>query len=77
MNLIAAPGAVIFVNRRDRMLVPGGDFVVRADAGATFKRFRSSPQRFEPVSSDPSHEAMFPEGQVKVIGRVRRIQLDL
>jgi transcriptional regulator with XRE-family HTH domain len=77
MDRIAPPDSLIFVNRRERELLPGRDYVFRAGDGASFKRFRSSPDRFEPYSSDPEHQTIFPEGQVRVIGRVRRVQIDV
>lgn len=77
MDRIAPHGALILVNRRERDLISGHCYVIRADGGATFKRYRSGPARFEPVSTDPAHEIIFPQGAVKVIGRARRVLLDI
>ena len=76
MNRIAPPGALIFVDCSDRVLVSGKDYVFATAEGATFKRYRQSPPRLEPYSTNTEHESIFPEGQVKVVGRVRRVQID-
>jgi transcriptional regulator with XRE-family HTH domain len=73
MNLVAPPGAIIFINRREKMLVPGGDYVFLSDDGAAFKRYRNNPPRFVPYSNDPNHIDLFPSGQIKVIGRCHRV----
>jgi len=78
MDRISPPGSIIFVNRRDRRLVPNACYVLMTEDGeATYKRYRPNPDRFEPVSINPSHEAIFPEGQVRVVGRVRRSVLPM
>lgn len=75
MDKIAPDGAVIFVNRRERDLVNGRYYVIATGDGSTFKRYRRSPDRFEPFSST-EHETLFPQGQIRVVGRVRRVQVD-
>lgn len=78
MDRIAPDGSVILVNRRQRALQSGGFYVFATDGGeASFKRYRTDPQRFEPYSTNAEHEPIFPEGPVRVIGRVRRSILDL
>lgn len=78
MDRISPPGSRIFVNRRDRRLVPNGCYVIATEQGeATYKRYRSSPDRFEPVSVNPAHEPIFPDGVVKIIGRVRLSMLEM
>ncbi len=78
MDRISPPGSIILVNRRDRKLVPNGCYVIANEDGqATYKRFRPSPDRFEPVSVNPNHDPLFPDGAVRVIGRVRRSILDM
>lgn len=76
MDRISPPESVIFVNLKDRRLVPNACYVIAdTDTGeATYKRWRPSPDRWEPVSVNPAHEPFFPpEDQViKVIGRVRK-----
>ncbi len=77
MDRISPPDSIIFVNRDERRLVPNGLYVIADETGATtYKRYRPAPDRFEPVSVNPSHETIFPRGQVRVIGRVRRTVLD-
>lgn len=76
MDRIAPPGSLIIVDRRDRQLINGKYYVIRTEDGSTFKEFRSSPDRFEPYSTMPGHQTIFPRGPVKVVGRVRKILAD-
>ncbi len=78
MDKISPPGSVIFVNRRDKRLVPNALYVIADEEGnATYKRYRPNPDRFEPASMDDTHEAIFPEGAVTIVGRVRRSMIDM
>lgn len=78
MDRISPPGSLIFVDLADRRLVPNACYIiVNGDNEASYKRFRSSPARFEPVSTNPAHEAIFPDGEPSVIGRVRRSQIEM
>lgn len=78
MDRISPPGSLIFVNLLDKALVPNACYVIaNGDNEVTYKRFRSNPTRFEPVSTNPRHEAMFPDGDPKIIGRVRRSIIDM
>lgn len=77
MNRISPDGSVILVNRRDKMLVPNKCYVIDDGEGrATFKRYRSNPDRFEPVSTE-DFPTIFPDNSPKVIGRVYRSITDL
>lgn len=72
MDRISPPESIIIVNRKDRKLVPNACYVIGdGEGGATYKRFRSSPMRFEPVSTNPDHEPIFPDNTPKIVGRVR------
>lgn len=78
MDRISPPGSQIAVNRRDTRLVPNGCYVIALEGGeATYKRFRPNPDRFEPVSTNPSHDAIFPEGPIRIVGRVRKTLLNM
>ena len=78
MNRISPPGSVIAVNRRDRRLVPNACYVIANEDGeVTYKRYRPSPERYEPVSTNDEHQPLFPNGSVKIIGRVRRSILEM
>lgn len=78
MDRISPPGSVIFVNRRDKKLIPNGCYVIANEQGeATYKRYRPSPDRFEPVSVNPNLDPIYPDGAVTVIGRVRRSILEM
>jgi SOS-response transcriptional repressor LexA len=79
MNLIAPEGAVIIVDRGDTLLQPRGYYVFATPdhAEATFKRWMSRPDRLEPYSTNPAHEAIYLDAPPAVIGRVRKVMLDL
>ncbi len=79
MNLIAPDNSVIVVDRSDTALKPGNFYVFATpDHGeATFKRWRSRPDRLEPYSTNPAHDPIYPESPPTVIGRVRKVMLDL
>lgn len=78
MDRISPPGSIIAINRRDKRLVTNACYVIAdGDGGATYKRHRSDPMRFEPVSTNPEHDTLFPEHEPTIIGRVRRTMLDL
>lgn len=78
MDRISPPESIILVNRAERRLIPNACYVIADEEGAaTYKRYRPSPERFEPVSVNPAHEPIFPNGPVRVIGRVRRTILEM
>lgn len=73
MDRISPPESIIFIDRHDRNLVPNACYVISDDEGnATYKRYRSGPTRFEPVSTNPHHEPIFPDNDPIIVGRVRR-----
>lgn len=78
MDRISPPESVIFVDTGDKRLAPNACYVIcTEEGGATYKRYRPNPDRFEPVTFNPDHEPIFPNGSVHVIGRVRRTTLDM
>jgi SOS-response transcriptional repressor LexA len=78
MDRISPPGSIIFVDRSDRQLVPNACYVIAdEDGGTTYKRYRPSPMRFEPVSTNPAHEPLFPAREPEVFGRVKKSILAL
>lgn len=82
MDRIAVDGSTIIVNRRDRMLVSQKFYVfVAKDGEATFKRYRTNPERFVPYSTDPDEEPIYPEYEPErdwqVFGRVYRVLTDI
>lgn len=80
MDRISPPDSLIFVNTRDRLLVPNACYVFSdGNGGTTYKRWRPNPNRLEPVSTNPDHEPLFvAEGaEPGVIGRVRRSVLEM
>lgn len=78
MDRISPPGSIIFVNRRENQLIPNACYVLMSEQGeATYKRYRPSPDRFEPVSINSAHEPIYPEGPIRIIGRVRRSVLPM
>lgn len=77
MDRISPPDSIIFIDRRDKLLVLNGLYVIDDGEGnATYKRYRPDPARFEPVSTDPTHETIFPDNHPTVIGRVKRSMID-
>jgi len=79
MDKISPPGSIIFVNRRDKKLIPNGCYIIANQFGeATYKRYRPGPPpRFEPVSMNDTHEPIIPDNEVPVIGRVKRSMIDM
>lgn len=79
MNRISPHDSIIFVNRKDRKLVPNACYVIGdGEGGATYKRYRP-PNTWEPVSTNPIHKPMnLPNGQEPdIIGRVRKTVLSM
>lgn len=73
MDRISPPESIIFVDRRDKVLVPNACYVIATgDGEATYKRFRSNPMRFEPVSTNPAHETIYPQREPLIVGRVKK-----
>jgi SOS-response transcriptional repressor LexA len=78
MDRISPPGSIVVVNRKDKRLVANACYVIADDDGsATYKRYRPSPARFEPVSTNPDHEPIYPDNDPQIIGRVRRTILEM
>lgn len=78
MDRISPPESVIFVNRKDKRLVPNACYVIAdSDEGASYKRYRPDPMRFEPVTFSEGHKIIFPDQEPQIIGRVKRTVLDL
>jgi phage repressor protein C with HTH and peptisase S24 domain len=73
MDRISPPESIIFIDRRDKVLVPNACYVIaNGDGEATYKRFRTNPMRFEPVSTNPSHETIYPQREPLIVGRVKK-----
>lgn len=78
MDRISPPSSRILVNRRDKSLVPNACYVIDDGYGnATYKRYRPAPMRFEPVSTNPAHEPLFPDNEPTIVGRVHETILRL
>jgi SOS-response transcriptional repressor LexA len=79
MNLVAPENSIIIVDRSDTVPRPRGFYVFATPDGgeATFKRWMSRPDRLEPYSTNPAHEAIYLDAPPTVIGRVRKVMLDL
>jgi hypothetical protein len=78
MDRISPPESIIFVDRRDRKLIPNGLYVIADEEGnATYKRYRPGPPpRFEAVSMNQAHEPIFPAQEPLIVGRVKRSMID-
>lgn len=78
MDRISPPDSIIFIDRRDKTLVPNACYVIsNGDGEATYKRFRSNPMRFEPVSTNPAHEPIYPAREPLIVGRVKKSIIDM
>lgn len=80
MDRISPPGSVIIVNRRHKRLVNNACYIITdGEGGSTYKRYRQGPDRFEPVSTNPVHEPLFPDpgNMPGIFGRVHRSILDM
>jgi SOS-response transcriptional repressor LexA len=78
MDRISPPESIIFVDRADKVLVPNACYVIsNGDGEATYKRFRSNPMRFEPVSTNPSHEPIYPTREPLIVGRVKKSTIQM
>lgn len=78
MDRISPPNSIIIINRRDKRLVANACYVIAdEDGGTTYKRYRPDPIRFEPVSTNPQHEPIFPDHEPTIIGRVKRSLIDM
>lgn len=77
MNLVAPEGAVIIVDYTDIEPLSGKYYVIRHAGKAIFRRFRADPPRWEPYSSNPNHETVFPDATTQIIGRVVLVQNQL
>lgn len=81
MDRISPPDSIIFVDLKDRRLVANACYVIRdeQDGGSSYKRYRPSPARWEPVSTNKKWKPYLVKGDrgPAVIGRVKRTVLDL
>lgn len=78
MDEVAPDGAMIFVNRKERRLVNNGYYVFADRGEATFKQYIERPTRLlMPRSSNRSHDPIIPTKNFEVVGRVRRVVLDI
>ena len=76
MNRVAPEDSIIIIDYSDKSLTSGKYYVVKQNGMATFKRYRTNPDRFEPESTE-SHETIFPTGAVEIVGRVVKVISDL
>lgn len=72
MNRVAPEGSTVIVDYADKSLESGRYYVVKLGGDATFKRYRSNPDRLEPDSTEP-HETVFIQSEIEVVGRVIQV----
>lgn len=80
MDRVAPEGARIFVNARERNLMPGGYYLFSSRGETTFKRYYDDPvPRLEPYSWNPANRPIFlgKRETWSVVGRVHRSVFDL
>lgn len=70
MNRVAVEGSIIVVDRNQRDLTDGKAYICcDENHDTTFKRYRETPPRLEPDSTDP-HDTIFELSNWQIIGRV-------
>lgn len=72
MNRIAPASSTIIVDFGDKTLSSGQYYVVKLDGQATFKKFRSEPDRLEPDSTE-QYDTVFIDKELEVVGRVIQV----
>lgn len=79
MDRISPPHSIILVDTKDTKLINNGCYIIDiGDGEITYKRYRSGPQRFEPVSVDQErHQTLYFKDPPRVIGRVKRSILEM
>lgn len=79
MNRLAPAGSYIVVDRTERMVSTGLCYLGVLDGELLFRRWLPNPERAEPFSTDPGYQTEFmrPGRRWDIIGRVRRIFLDV
>lgn len=78
MDRIAPDGSIILVDRADDRLIDGRYYIFSHEGGAaTFKRYRRTPERLQPFSTNPDHTSIVVDGDLYVFGRVRRVIHDV
>lgn len=70
MDRVAPDGSLIIVDTDDLDILDGKYYIFRCGGDATFKRWRKTPPRLEPCSTNPQHDPLFVSGGCQVIGRV-------
>lgn len=79
MDRVAPDGAIILVDRSDDRLIDGKFYIFSLAGGeATFKRYKRTPQRLQPYSTNPDHMAVPADrDDLYVFGRVKRVIHDI
>lgn len=78
MDEVAPDGALIFINRKEKRLIHKAYYVFAERGEATFKQYIEKPTRLlMPRSSNREHSPIVPTRNFEVVGRVRRVVLDL
>lgn len=78
MDRIAQDGAIVIFDQSDDKLLDGKYYIFAMETGeTTFKRYRRSPPRLQPFSTNPDHMSIPFTDETYVLGRVRRVLIDL
>jgi SOS-response transcriptional repressor LexA len=78
MDRVAQDGATILFNQSEDKLLDGKYYIFALETGeTTFKRYRRSPPRLQPFSTNPDHMSIPFTDDTYVLGRVRRVLIDL
>jgi hypothetical protein len=70
----APDGCILIVATSDTLLIDGGRYVIIYDHGASLRRYRQNPSRFE--SPCPGVETIFQTGPLEIVGRAIRVISD-
>jgi SOS-response transcriptional repressor LexA len=77
MNRVAPSGSVVIVDYEDKRLVDRGCYIIKINGEVAFKRYRASPDRFEPDSTEPDHPTYFDLSDCEIVGRAVRVSNEL
>lgn len=79
MDLLIPDHGIVIVDPEDADLHDGKTYAVMNDEGeTTVKRYRTSPSRLEPVSSDPAHKVIaLGRAAFTVVGRVTGVVIPM
>jgi len=78
MNRVSPQGSIIIVDLSVKEFMPNQLYIAKVhnENTATFKRYKASPPRLEPDSTEPHDTIFLGEVKAKPIGQVVRTMMD-